>query len=322
MDTCAQATGPLTSFQKDIVQAVVVTYFPEISVLSALLLELSNQVAFVYVIDNTPAFDARVAEGLAKLNLGNVLLQRLGDNFGIAKALNVGIEKARVSGATHVLLCDQDSLPATDMVENLLDAYSKLVSRGEKVCAVGPAYVDRNTRIGFPFQAEVAGKLFYSLVKPDVQRPVVEVMTLITSGSLIGVEVFADVGLMREDFFIDHVDTEWCLRARSRGFQIFGSCRAQLMHCLGDEAIRVWFFGWREHNGYSPTRLYYRFRNFLLLCRLPYVPLLWAFRSSRYWLFSLYAHCFFAQNRGLNARAIARGLWDGILGRNGPLQGA
>jgi rhamnosyltransferase len=125
---------------------------------------------------------------------------------------------------------------------------------------------------------------------------------------------------MREDFFIDHVDTEWCHRARALGFRNFGTARTRLAHHLGDALFRVWYFGWQRHSEYSPVRLYYRFRNFILLCRLPHVPLRWAMRASWYWLGNAYAHCLFAERRWANLRAVARGLWDGMRGRSGPLR--
>ena len=34
--------------------------------------------------------------------------------------------------------------------------------------------------------------------------------------------VFSDVGLMREGFFVDYVDTEWGLRAKTIGLDICG----------------------------------------------------------------------------------------------------
>jgi rhamnosyltransferase len=122
---------------------------------------------------------------------------------------------------------------------------------------------------------------------------------------------------MLDEFFIDDVDIEWCHRARSRGLANFGTARARLVHNLGDAPFRAWCLGWRSMSQYSTTRLYYRFRNFVLMTRLPHVPFLWSVRASGYWLLSLYAHCLFAERRCDNAKAIFRGLRDGMLGRTG-----
>ncbi|MFX8766500.1 glycosyltransferase family 2 protein, partial [Acinetobacter baumannii] len=49
---------------------------------------------------------------------------------------------------------------------------------------------------------------------------------LISSGSLISVEALKAVGLMRDYYFIDYVDTEWCLRAEYLGYKNFVSAQA------------------------------------------------------------------------------------------------
>lgn len=43
---------------------------------------------------------------------------------------------------------------------------------------------------------------------------------MISSGSLIKSNIFDQTGFFKEDFLIDHVDTEWYLRAKVKGFKI------------------------------------------------------------------------------------------------------
>lgn len=301
-----------------IVDAVIVTYLPDGVGLSELLVALSNQVARIHVIDNTPASDVRVQSLLDGLNIGNVALRRLGDNYGIAKALNVGIELARASGATHILLSDQDSLPAADMVEGLLRTQRELVEQGAKVGAVAPTFTDQNTGITFPFQAEVTGKFFYGHVRPNASYPVVEALTLITSGTLVPVEVFTDAGIMREDLFIDHVDIEWSHRVRIRGWKLYGTCNATMFHRMGDDYLRVWYFGWRRESSYSPLRMYYRIRNFIAICKSREIDWRWKLRNGWYWLGFVYSHVVFGPQK-LNSLSMAvHGLWHGVRGRLGP----
>src|SRR5690606_8889741 len=100
------------------------------------------QTAGVIVVDNTPAEDRRVESLCASLAQERLRLERLGQNRGIACALNVGIDMALAAGATHVLLSDQDSLPSPDMVKELLRTQADLQRAGERVGAVGPTYTD------------------------------------------------------------------------------------------------------------------------------------------------------------------------------------
>lgn len=299
------------------VLAIVVTFHPKRSLLLSLVSALKAQVESVLLVDNTPLDDqstAAVLNDVAKL-APLVRIARLGRNFGIAVAQNVGLNMALDEGFGYVLLSDQDSIPGDNMVSVLRDS-CELLQRDYLVGCICPQYFDNTSAQAMPFQVHVPGSIFYK--STHVASPWLEIITTISSGALIPAETIRAVGPMRDDFFIDHVDTEWCHRARALGFHNFGTTQARLTHCLGDAPFRVWYFGWRRASEYSPIRLYFRFRNFILLCRLPHVPLRWRIRATWYWLGNMYAHCFFGPHRSRNARAILLGLWDGAIGRRGP----
>lgn len=297
--------------------AIVVTYLPEPDTLGALLSALNAQVSGVLVVDNTPQANASVEVLVAGLPFSGVRLIRLNDNLGIARALNVGIQEAIRVDADFILLSDQDSLPAPDMVAGLKQSLDVLERDGHRVGAIGPTYTDRHTGITFPFQATIPGKFFYGHATPSAENPIVPVLTLITSGVLIPVPVLRNVGLMREDLFIDYVDTEWCHRANSAGYELFGTLHARMFHRLGDRSLRVWCLGWRNENAYSPLRMYYRTRNFLVLCRMRHVPTNWKIRSAWYWLGLVYTQGCYGHERRAAWRMVARGIRDGLCKRMG-----
>lgn len=161
----------------------------------------------------------------------------------------------------------------------------------------------------------------YSNDQPDATRPNLETLSLITSGMLVPLRVLDQVGPMREDFFVDHVDIEWCHRARYAGFHLFATVHAHMIHRMGEERLRIWLFGWRFMNGYRPLRLYYQYRNFIYMFRLPHVPMWWKLRACRYWVGEAYAHLIFASDRLTSLRMIAHGCLDGLIGRLGPYPG-
>lgn len=308
---------PATSVR---VFAVVVTYLPEANALRALLDTLLTQTAGIVVVDNTPNEDARVEGLLGNPTYHNIRLIRLGENKGIARALNLGVNTAIKAGASHVLLCDQDSLPAGDMVRGLLHALDSLQQQGRNPGAIGPTYTDRYTGLTYPFQASIPGKFFYGHFRPDAANPVGEVLTLITSGTLIPTPAWGAIGPMREDFFIDLVDVEWSHRARAAGFPLFGTSLATMFHSMGERSMRVWYFGWRKESAYSPSRIYYRVRNFTALCLSKAIFTRWKIRSSWYYFGLIYSHVFYGDNRIAALRMAVRGLWDGLRGHMGPLQ--
>lgn len=310
----------MTSADSARVFAVVVTYLPEANTLRSLLDALLMQTSGIVVVDNTPDEDSRVENLLGNYSHPEIRLIRLGENKGIARALNLGVDAAIEAEASHVLLCDQDSLPAADMVRELLRAIDFTGRQGRKPGAAGPTFTDRHTGLTFPFQARIPGKFFYGHLRPDDANPVGEVLTLITSGTLIPIPVWRAVGPMREDFFIDQVDIEWSHRARAAGFTLLGTSRAIMFHSMGERAMRVWYFGWRKESAYAPARVYYRVRNFVALCSLKYISTRWKIRSSWYCMGVVYSHVFFGDSRVAALRMAARGLWDGLCGRMGPLQ--
>lgn len=303
---------------KPIVYAVVVTYYPRYDEFLPLIDELVQQTDRVIVVDNTDASDDRVFEILSNNNdIEHINIIRLGKNLGIAAALNIGIEAAITAGCTHILLSDQDSLPDSKMVCGLLRAESEILLTGVKVGAVGPVYVDQVTGIRFPFHVKEPKRLFYSKKQVNEEVPYISTISLITSGSLINAETIESVGEMCEDLFIDYVDVEWCHRAISKGFMLIGTNYGLMKHNMGNISLRIWFFGWHLVNGYGPTRLYYRVRNYIYLLKLSHVPLVWKICAFKDWLDSIYVHTFFASNRMLSLITMLWGLWDGIRGNMG-----
>jgi rhamnosyltransferase len=304
------------------IYAIVVTYLPEPTALRALLAALGKQVTSILIVDNTPQADARVESIISNCPSENTRLIRLNRNLGIATALNTGIQAAIAAGADLILFSDQDSLPDSNMVHELVLSIEALERTGHRVGAIGPTYTDRLTQVTFPFQAAIPRKLFYGHAVPTAQNPTVQVLTLITSGSLVPTAVLSDVGLMREELFIDYVDTEWCYRARSAGYELFGTLNARMSHQLGDQSLRVWYFGWRHESAYSALRMYYRTRNYITLCRMRHVSATWKIRSAWYWMGLVYTQVLYGHARRATLRMVMLGICDGLRGRMGAYRSA
>ncbi|MHB8921535.1 MAG: glycosyltransferase family 2 protein [Halothiobacillus sp.] len=301
------------------IYAVVVTYQPEESALLPLLKILSEQVTHTVIVDNTPKDDDRLITQLlrAQINLDLCSVLRLGENLGIAAALNIGIHIAISEGASFVLLSDQDSLPALDMVPKLLAAYRDRSSQGYKVGAVGPTFTNRQTHRTHYFRTQIPGDFFYKHRYTSVEEPFMDALTLITSGTLIPISALQDIGFMREDFFIDHVDTEWSHRARAFGYRLFGSHWARMEQRLGDDQFKVWLFHWRYESVYSPLRIYYRVRNYAALCHLKHINWRMKLLGSWYLLGIIYMHVIFGRQRAITLGMALRGAWHGLTGRMG-----
>lgn len=301
-------------FEKPIC-AVVVTYRPDPVRLEQLLHVLTRAVGTVVVVDNgSPSLDDR---RLVR-QFPSLIFKKLVANQGIAVAQNVGISVAKARDASHVLFLDQDSVPEDGMVSRLYGALQKLQQDGCKVACVGPRVrfpgshdLSRFVRLGW-----IGGRRDHCFDESGT----VECDVLISSGSLVPLYVLDDVGTMEERLFIDQVDTEWCLRAQSRGYRIFGVCGAVLEHSLGEHAYRVWIGRWRRLPRHKPFRYYYIFRNTVLLFRRSYVPPKWTLYHLR-WLLALFiAYGVFARPREGELRMMLRGIADGVRGITGKLE--
>lgn len=297
-----------------VVAAVVVTFNPAADTLEAQLLALRPQVARVILVDNGSRAEAMaVIRELAERQACDLL--PLGDNVGIGAAQNRGIEAALARQADYVLLMDHDSVPFDDMVARLVDADRELRAGGVAVAAVAPTTVDKRNGI--------TGK-FVRLAGWSVQRrgfeeagAFIEADFLIASGTLIHRDVLTRVGVMNESYFIDHVDTEWCFRARHRDGHLFGVDGARLYHELGDSVRRVWLGRWRNVFVHSPMRDYYAFRNTILMIRGTPMPLAWK-------LHFLYRLCQFVVCFGIGIaprlrrlKCMGVGLLHGFAGKSG-----
>lgn len=286
--------------------ALIVTYNPDRDVLLKLAGQLARETDFI-VVDNASANVDDFAEALTGLDRCRALLRRE-QNEGLAKGLNLGLAWIIDQGYDLALMFDQDSSLLDDFVASMLMARDEARSLDVKLAAIGPRIVEPESG------RRQAFKLFDRLWRRSEQRvsgseSLYHSHFLITSGCLLELENLSKIGLMRADYFIDNVDLEWCFRALARGFALFGSDRAQLLHRIGepsaDPLVRA---GLVVHH--SPLRAYYSSRNRRHLWHSDYAPRGWKWRDRiRFLLKSTWLLLSSARRREY-WREIRRGLAD------------
>ncbi|QHT56319.1 glycosyltransferase [Cellulomonas sp. H30R-01] len=225
--------------------AVVTAYRPGPG-LAAVVASVVDQVDVVVVVDNTPPGDTDARAHVEPSERVEIL--PMGYNSGLAAALNAGV--ARHPGADRVLLLDQDSTIPPDLVARLgarLDA-------DPTIGVVGPA----------PWDAD-AGRYLdpRSAARPELA----DLGAIITSGMLVRRATLDAVGPFREDFFVDCVDQEFCLRVRAARWRVCQDRTVLLPHGLGETR----WHGWgplRLRATHHPTwRLYWIGRNSAIMLR-------------------------------------------------------
>lgn len=295
--------------------AVIITYHPDPAVLELLLDACKNQVSALVIVDNGSTenelgYIRRLITD--KLQLRYHLLE-LGENLGLASAQNCGVAWARKHAYSHILFLDQDSIPSASMVRVLQEALIDLTHRGIPVAGVGPQLIDRRTGKSTPF---IKINWFGITRKycDNKKEHFHETDFLVSSGTLIPMVVFDKVGLSEEGLFIDNVDMEWCFRARSLGFVLYGICDATLQHSVGDRVYRVGPLAIYRHN---PVRQYYIMRNRLLLYRREYTPIAWVLQDAFRGLIKILLFTVFFSPRRKNISMMYKGIKDAFAGRTG-----
>ena len=256
--------------------AIVVTYNPDITALLKLLGQLNKETDFIVIDNGSPDFE-QLTQSIEVYDRCREL-HRLETNEGLAKALNIGIRKAQESACDFVFLFDQDSSLCDLFVTRMIESYEEADKHSDKgIAAVGPRIINPQTMRQTPF------KLFNRFMfrsDRSFKGSSVHFMAdfLITSGTLLILKYVDEIGDMKESYFIDNVDLEWCFRAKSLGYDLIGTDSAVLYHAIGERShnplVRAGIMA--QHN---PSRTYYSSRNRTHLYGLKYSPLGWKLRD-------------------------------------------
>lgn len=274
-----------------VITAVVTAYHPDdrlSAVIDAALVTCTN----VIVVDNTPTEEPYVEPAEAK-----VRVLRSGRNGGLAGALNAAI-RALPAETEAVLVLDQDSVLPAGMVS-----------------ALAAHLTDPTIGVIAPTPVDAADGTTYDRFSPT-GGGLVDRDTVITSGMIVRRAVLEAAGPFRDEFFVDWVDNDFCLRLRRNGVRIVQDMTTVLPHSIGDR---------REHRflgrtvrvlRYSAWRHYWIARNGLVMIREN-------LRSDPGWCLQAFLYigrqalttAVFEPSRAKNVKAILRGVRDGLLNR-------
>lgn len=283
--------------------AVAVTFHPD-SGFPARCRCVLRQVSRLVIVDN--GSNEREISLLQELAANPAItLVRNCDNLGVAQALNSGICRASALGFGWVLLLDQDSCIDDDMVQTLMAVQTAFPDRG-RLAVVGSGFRPDDGASQDPTDAGNTGWQ--------------EAEAVITSGSLVSLAAYAAVGPFREEFFIDHVDTEYCWRARAAGYRVIRTQKPIMTHSIGSVTWRrvLWLSG-RAYN-YAADRRYYIARNGTVMLREygSYALGPRAMKSLGLCARLCRPIALYEKQKLRKIMAVAQGWWHGIHGHMGP----
>ena len=216
--------------------AVIIWYNPSQSDI-ANTHNLAELIPCVLVIDNSDNSNS------LHIKKTNIQYYPLHNNLGIATALNYGFQKAFELGFKYALSLDQDSNFDADNLLKFEEQASQLFKDGLTAIVAASLQIDNEAP------------------KPQIKK------TNITSGSMTSLNAWKQVGGFKDDFFIDHVDHEFCLRLNQRNFLIYQLPDVYMKHALGYPKTKKLLGKIYTSPGYSADRLYYYYRNRLYLAK-------------------------------------------------------
>ena len=187
------------------------------------------------------------------------------ENFGFAKACNIGVEAA--GNCEYLLFLNPDCLMASNALETLLAFMKSSPETG----MVGPLLLNPDgteqaggrRAVPTPWRSFVRAfglsklgerwpRLFSDFLLHQQPLPdgPVEVEAISGSCMLVKREALSNVGLLDEGYFMHCEDLDWCMRFRQKGWKIMFVPAARVEHHQGTcSQSRPIFVEWHKHKG-------------------------------------------------------------------------
>lgn len=225
------------------IAAAVILYFPDDKTVSNIT-SYNAAVNKVYILDNT---DRPHQHGQGDFsNLDNCDYFRDGINMGIAARLNQACKMAKDAGYDWLLTMDQDS----HFDQNTLQTYFSCINSFEHAASTGMFGVNY-------LEADASTSVCQNK----------QVHQLITSGSVVNLNLIHKTGGFDENLFIDEVDLEYCYKCIRLGLKVVEFPNIYLHHSLGNTSNHISFKSLKVTPRvlHSPIRIYYMCRNYFYI---------------------------------------------------------
>jgi rhamnosyltransferase len=220
------------------IAATVILYYPDESINSNISTYLPF-VDFVLLFDNSPH------DTIKKILFNNPKIRYSweGENRGISYRINQSIEVCKNEKVEYLLTMDQDS----SFNQDEFVKYLRIIES-----------TDNKNEIGM-----------YGINPYRQSFTIIENEILITSGSVLNIQIADKVGKFDENLFIDDVDYEFCLRLFINNFKTLRIGEIHFNHQFGEiKRILSPRLHYQYISIYNPTRIYYITRNYFYVNKL------------------------------------------------------
>ena len=165
------------------------------------------------------------------------------ENKGIGFALNQAAQFANEEGYRYLLTMDQDSRFEAEGLKKMKEEIT--TGDYENDAIFTPLHVTNSQSINHTIETDQ--------------------LVVMTSGNILDLNIFREVGGMKDWFFIDGIDQEYCLNIRKHGYQIKVFDEIHLKHSLGNIGTKRLFGKTISFTNHSAMRRYFIVRNRLYI---------------------------------------------------------
>lgn len=229
----------------------------------------------------------------------------LSKNSGGAGGFAYGMEYAFKSGADYVWMMDDDAMPYSDALE-------KLMIHATSNHIYGSLAVHGDNTAWTTYLLPVGKNIHIKNEIPDLS----EVQSLPFLGFLTSKEIYQNIGLPDESYFIAADDTEYCMRAQKAGYKIYICGQSQIEHPKSDRYVVNIFSKKINCLKLVPWKRYYDTRNRIFIAKSYYGFKLYT-QTIPSLILRLLAALINESDRTAQIKAVFVGLYDGLTNKAG-----
>jgi GT2 family glycosyltransferase len=210
----------------------------------ASLQELTYTHHFVIVVDNGST-DGSL--DILRATFPTVHYLALPSNWGFAGGNNPGIQFAREQGADMIILLNNDTIVAKDLLERFIEgfaAHPQAGILGAKICLFDAR--DTLDHYGGVWLKKKADVRLVGFREKDIENSPIPSIDY-ACGACIAIKrtVFDTIGLLEARYFLYWEENDFCLRARKAGFLTLACPTAKIWHKVSASIV-----GGRPHSTY------------------------------------------------------------------------
>lgn len=226
---------------------VVFNKIPSIDQISGI---LSSGITSICLVNNNPNYSEDEFSWVNSCN--NVLLINNNNIGGLAGAYNKALNyiDKELKSSTHIIFLDDDS-NFTALKNYISSGFTQKFLLNNENLVMGPRYIESATGL---LGRCVRLSRFWFKVSSPLEKSLVRVSFIINSFSIWPRTIISQIGRFDESLSIDHIDTDFCMKARLLNIPIYINNSIIFEHSIGERVPYKFLWFNLQSSGHSAER--------------------------------------------------------------------